>query len=231
MGGNTLTSKRKATKFDKDREVIKLIPKTHKQSEYVAALLQSDQIVVLGPAGTGKSYVAATYAAQQYALKHIDKIVLTRPNVASSKSIGYFPGTLEDKMTPWMAPLVDVLNRHLGKAVVECAIKSSNIEFAPFETMRGRSFENAFVLLDEAQNTTLDELKMFLTRIGENSKTILNGDISQTDLKENSGLKKVIHLVKKHMMPIPVIEFGIEDVVRSDLCKLWIQTFHKEGIA
>lgn len=225
-----MTSKRKANKFDQAKGTIKLLPKTFMQSEYISALLRADQVIVLGPAGTGKTYVAATYAAQQYDLKHIDKIVLTRPNISSGKSIGYFPGTLEDKMTPWMAPLVDVLNKHLGKPVVECAMKNGNIEFAPFETMRGRSFENAFVLLDEAQNATLDELQMFLTRIGENSKTILNGDVSQTDLKESCGLKKVIHMVKKHMLPIPVIEFGVDDIVRSDLCKMWIQTFIKEGI-
>ena len=231
MGGNTLTkSKRKATKFDETREKIKLVPKTDKQSEYITALIRADQTVVLGPAGTGKTYVAATYAAQQFALKNIDKIILTRPNIAAGKSIGYFPGTLEDKMAPWMAPVVEVLGRHLGRAVFDIGVKNGNIEIAPFETMRGRSFEHAFVLLDEAQNTTLDELKMFLTRVGEGSKVVLNGDISQTDLKDTSGLKKIIHLVKKHMLPIPVVEFGVEDIVRSDLCKLWIETFINEGI-
>ena len=226
-----MSSKRKKTKFDDNRETIKLSPKTVKQSEYITALLRADQIVVLGPAGTGKTYVAATYAAQQYAVKNIDKIILTRPNIAAGKSLGFFPGTLDDKMAPWMMPVVEVLNKHLGRTVVDIAMKNGNIELAPFETMRGRSFENAFVLLDEAQNTTLDELKMFLTRVGENTKVILNGDVSQTDLKENSGLKKIIHMVKSHMLPIPVVEFGVEDIVRSDLCKLWIETFIKEGIA
>lgn len=225
-----MNSKRKKNKFDDNRETIKLAPKTVKQSEYITALLRADQIVVLGPAGTGKTYVAATYAAQQYAVKNIDKIILTRPNIAAGKSLGFFPGTLDDKMAPWMMPVVEVLNKHLGRAVVDIAMKNGNIELAPFETMRGRSFENAFVLLDEAQNTTLDELKMFLTRVGENTKVILNGDVSQTDLKENSGLKKIIHMVKSHMLPIPVVEFGVEDIVRSDLCKLWIETFIKEGI-
>lgn len=226
-----MSSKRKKTKFDDNRETIKLSPKTVKQSEYITALLRADQIVVLGPAGTGKTYVAATYAAQQYAVKNIDKIILTRPNIAAGKSLGFFPGSLDDKMAPWMMPVVEVLNKHLGRTVVDIAMKNGNIELAPFETMRGRSFENAFVLLDEAQNTTLDELKMFLTRVGENTKVILNGDVSQTDLKENSGLKKIIHMVKSHMLPIPVVEFGVEDIVRSDLCKLWIETFIKEGIA
>lgn len=223
-------SKRKATKFDATRETIKLVPKTIKQSEYIAALLRADQTVVLGPAGTGKTYVAATYAAQQYAVKNIDKIILTRPNIAAGKSIGFFPGTLEDKMAPWMMPVVEVLVKHLGRAVFDIGVKNGNIEIAPFETMRGRSFEHAFVLLDEAQNTTLDELKMFLTRVGEGSKVVLNGDISQTDLKDTSGLKKIIHMIKKHMLPIPVVEFGVEDIVRSDLCKLWIETFINEGI-
>lgn len=225
-----MTSKRKATKFDKERDTIKLVPKTLKQSEYISALLRADQTIVLGPAGTGKTYVAATYAAQQFSTKNISKIILTRPNVASGKSIGFFPGSLEDKMLPWMMPVVEVLVKHLGRTVFDLATKNGNIEVAPFETMRGRSFENAFVLLDEAQNTTIDELKMFLTRVGEGSKVVLNGDISQTDLKENSGLKKIIHMVKKHMLPVPVIEFGVDDIVRSALCKLWIKTFIKEGI-
>ena len=118
---------------------------------------------------------------------------------------------------------------HLGKGAVETGIKNGNIEIAPFETMRGRSFTDAFVILDEAQNVTPHEIKMFLTRIGQNCTVILNGDIFQSDLSETSGLSKAIHMVKKYMLPVPVIEFQAEDIVRSDLCKQWIIAFMKEG--
>lgn len=222
--------KRRTTKFDNRQPSIPLEPKTDKQGVLINSLKGASQIIVLGPAGTGKTYIPATFAAQLYQTKQIDKIILTRPNVAAGRSIGFFPGTLEDKMAPWMAPVIDVLVKHLGKAVVETGMKNGNIEITPFETMRGRSFENAFVILDEAQNTTIQEIKMFLTRVGERCRVVLNGDIMQSDLKETSGLKKIIHLAKKHNLPIPVVEFQIEDIVRSDLCKLWIETFIKEGI-
>jgi phosphate starvation-inducible PhoH-like protein len=223
---------RRATKFDNARPGIALFAKNENQATYIKSLVGgAEQVIVLGPAGTGKTYIAATYASQLYLNKKIDKIILTRPNLAAGKSIGFFPGTLEEKMAPWMAPVIDVLVKHLGKGMIETGMKNGNIEIAPFETMRGRSFENAFVLLDEAQNTTVHEMKMFLTRVGEGSRVVLNGDVMQSDLNETSGLRKIIHMAKKHSLPVPVIEFTVDDIVRSDLCKLWIETFIKEGIA
>lgn len=207
-----------------------LLPKTEKQKELIDAITQHDQVIVLGPAGTGKTYIPATYAANLYTTKDIDKIIITRPNVAAGKSIGYFPGTLEEKMMPWVMPVLEVLHWHLGKGAVETGIKNGNIEIAPFETMRGRSFQDAFVILDEAQNVTVHEIKMFLTRIGQNCKVILNGDIQQSDLSETSGLSKAIHLAKKHHIPVPVVEFDFDDIVRSDLCKQWIKAFTKENL-
>lgn len=220
---------RKKTKFDETRKGIHLVPRNTAQGEYIKALKEAQQVIVLGPAGTGKTYVAATFAAALYNSKSIDKIILTRPNVAAGRSIGFFPGTLEEKMAPWLAPVVDVLNQHLTKAVVELGMKNGNIEIVPFETMRGRSFENAFVLLDEAQNTTAHEMKMFLTRIGENTRVVMNGDVMQSDLNETSGLRKAIHMAKKYALPVPVVEFQVSDIVRSDLCKAWIEAFiHEE---
>jgi phosphate starvation-inducible PhoH-like protein len=179
---------------------------------------------------TGKTYCVATFAANEYHIKNIHKIVITRPHVAVGKDIGYLPGTLEEKCQPWALPVIDVLERHLGKGVVETGLKNENIEVAPLALMRGRSFENAFVICDEAQNITLQELKMLVTRIGEGSKLVLNGDIQQSDLKEADGLSKIVHLAKKHMLPIPVVEFTVDDVVRSDICKQWIVVFTEEGI-
>ena len=223
-------TRRKTTYKNADKkETAALVPQNERQKDYINAIEESSQIIVLGPAGTGKTYIAATKAANMYITKQIDKIIITRPNVAAGKSIGYFPGTLEEKMMPWVMPVLEVLHWHLGKGAVETGIKNGNIEIAPFETMRGRSFTDAFVILDEAQNVTPHEIKMFLTRIGQNCTVILNGDIFQSDLSETSGLSKAIHMVKKYMLPVPVIEFQAEDIVRSDLCKQWIIAFMKEG--
>lgn len=220
---------RRRNKFD-TTEIKKppLLPQTERQAEYMKAIAHAQQVIVLGPAGTGKTFIAATMAADLYATKRIDKIILTRPNVAAGRSIGFFPGSLEEKMAPWMAPVIDVLNKRLDKAVIDIALRNGNIEIIPFETMRGRSFSDAFVILDEAQNTTVAEMKMFLTRVGENCRVVMNGDIQQSDLNETSGLRKAIHMAKKHMLPVPVIEFDVEDVVRSGLCKMWIKAWIEE---
>jgi len=223
-------ARRTRTKHDEKKQPIHLLPRNTNQEEYLKALKESDQVIVFGPAGTGKTYCVATFAANQYHLKNINKIVITRPHVAVGKDIGYLPGTLEEKCAPWALPVVDVLERHLTKGVVETGLKNENIEVAPLALMRGRSFENTFVIVDEAQNITLPELKMLVTRIGEGSKLVLNGDIQQSDLKEADGLSKITHYAKKHMLPIPIIEFTIDDVVRSDICKSWIKVFTEEGI-
>lgn len=127
-------------------------------------------------------------------------------------------------------PVLEVLRKQLGEGAFETALKLGNIEMIPLSVMRGRSFEDAFIILDEAQNTTIPEMKMFLTRIGENCKVVINGDIKQSDIQSQSGLSKILHLVKKNGMQIPVIEFGVEDIVRSDICKEWIIAFENEGL-
>lgn len=210
--------------------IFDLQPMNEKQRLYIDALKAYDQTIVCGYSGTGKTFIAATMAANMYTLKLIDKIVLTRPNVSVGKDLGYFPGDLNEKFGPWATPVLDVLQERLGKGVVETGVKNGNIELAPMSVMRGRSFKNSFVILDEAQNTTIAEMKMFLTRIGEGSKVVINGDVKQSDIKEQSGLSKIIHLAKKYHMDIPVIEFGIDDIVRSDICKQWLIAFESENL-
>ena len=207
-----------------------LVPRTEKQRMLLDALKTSTQVLVLGPAGTGKTYVTATYAADLYTLKEVDKIVITRPHVSVGKDIGFLPGTLEEKTYPWALPVLDVLEKHWGKGMLETAIKNGNVEMAPLALMRGRSFENSFIIVDETQNITTHELKMLLTRVGEGSIIVLNGDVQQSDLKEADGLSKIIHLAKKHMLPVPIIEFGLDDIVRSDICAQWVRVFYKEGL-
>lgn len=207
-----------------------IVPMTDKQEEMIDALKSSSQVFILGPAGTGKTYVTATIAADLYTTKAIDKIVITRPHVAVGKELGFLKGDLTEKTMPWALPVLDVLEKHLGKGAVETGIKNSNIEMAPLALMRGRSFDNAFIIVDETQNITTHELKMLLTRVGENSTIVLNGDVQQSDLKEADGLSKVIHLAKKHMLPIPVIEFGVDDIVRSGVTAMWVKIFMEEGL-
>ena len=207
-----------------------ILPRGSNQKLLISALKEYTQVFILGPAGTGKTYVTATYAADRYTLKEIDRIVITRPHVAVGKDLGYLPGTLEEKTYPWALPVLDVLIKHLGKGAVETGIKNDNIEMAPLALMRGRSFDNSFIIVDEAQNITIHELKMLLTRVGEGSTIVLNGDVQQSDLKEADGLSKVIHLAKKHMLPVPVVEFGVDDIVRSDICAQWVKVFMKEGV-
>ena len=207
-----------------------LVAKTTKQQDLIDALGSSRQIFILGPAGTGKTYVTATYAADLYTKKEVDKIVITRPHVAVGKELGFLKGDLTEKTMPWALPVLDVLEKHLGKGAVETGIKNGNIEMAPLALMRGRSFDNAFIIVDETQNITTHELKMLLTRVGEGTTIVLNGDVQQSDLKEADGLTKVIHLAKKHMLPVPIIEFDVDDIIRSDITAMWVKVFLKEKL-
>ena len=168
---------------------------------------QSPQVVVLGPAGTGKTWIAATFAADLYRAGQIAKIILTRPNVPCGRSLGFFPGSLEDKFAPWAAPIVDAIKERIGAAAFEIALKNGDIEMAPFEVMRGRSWRNAFVLLDEAQNATAAEIKTFLTRIGEDCTVVVNGDVSQMRLTETLGPARRARPDPRSSLPVPVIEF------------------------
>ncbi|WP_430912467.1 PhoH family protein [Methylobacterium sp. sgz302541] len=218
------------TRFDEERHLAPIQPLTDAQARYLDALANSAQVIVLGPAGTGKTYIAGTRAADQLRQRRISKVVITRPNVPSGRSLGYFPGSLEEKIAPWVAPLTEAMKERMGPAAFEIALKTGDIEIVPFEVMRGRTFKDCMVILDEAQNTTTPEIKMFLTRIGDDCQVIINGDVSQTDLREVSGLRTVIHLVKSRMMQIPVVEFTRDDIVRSGICAEWVKAFEESNL-
>ena len=207
-----------------------IVPKTEHQGDLINAIKSSCQVIVFGPAGTGKTYVTATMAADLYTTNQIDKIVITRPMISVGKEIGILPGDLGEKVAPWALPVLDVLTKHLGKGAVETGIKNGNIELAPLALMRGRSFDDAFIICDEAQNITTHELKMLLTRVGEGSTIVLNGDVQQTDLKDGDGLTRITHLAKKHNLPIPIVEFDLDDIVRSGICEQWVRVFYAEKI-
>jgi phosphate starvation-inducible protein PhoH and related proteins len=218
------------SKFDHERNLPPLKPLTATQADYLDALRTSPQIVVLGPAGTGKTWIAATYAADLYRHKQIAKIIITRPNVPCGRSLGFFPGSLRDKFAPWASPIVEAIKERIGTAAYEIALKNESIEMVPFEVMRGRSWKDAFILLDEAQNTTTAEIKTFLTRVGEDCTVVINGDVSQCDLAEASGLRTMLHLIRSKNLPVPVIEFTLADVVRSGVCAMWVRAFAEDRL-
>jgi len=222
--------RQKSAKFTHERTYPAIEPKTQHQADYIDALRLNPQVVVLGPAGTGKTFIAGNHAADKLRQNRYGRLVITRPNVPGGRSLGFFPGSLEEKIAPWVAPLVDVIRNRIGGSVFDTDLKNGKIEIIPFEVMRGRSWDDSLIILDEAQNTTPQEMKLFLTRIGEDSQVIINGDVSQTDLKETSGLHTILSLIKKHDLPVPVIEFTMDDIVRSDICAMWVKAFHAERI-
>jgi phosphate starvation-inducible PhoH-like protein len=213
------------------KKTVSLVPLNASQEAYLEALRGPSSIVVVtGPAGTGKTYMATVEAANLYVERKIDKIILTRPNVAAGKDLGHLPGTLEEKFAPWLTPILETLTEGLTKGVVEAAVKAGEVEYAPLTYMRGRSLQNAFVIVDEAQNLTIPEMVLLTTRIGDNTKMIINGDVLQKDIKEKSGLKMLIEVSKKYEIDLDLIEFGFDDIVRSKLCKQFVKAYMQEGL-
>lgn len=202
--------------------------KTLKQAEYIQALAKKDLIFSIGSAGTGKTYLAVCYAVTELKKGNVEKIILTRPAVEAGESLGFLPGDLKEKVDPYLRPLYDALYDMLGVEQVSILIEKQVIEIAPLAYMRGRTLENAFIILDEAQNATIDQLKMFLTRLGFNSKMIVTGDISQVDLpnSKKSGLKVSANLLKG-LAEVGYICFEKCDVVRHPLVAKIIDKFEK----
>jgi phosphate starvation-inducible PhoH-like protein len=219
------TYNEKVKEASDNKKVMPLLPKNPAQKNYIECINRFPQIFVTGPAGTGKTYIAAAMAADMFLRKDVRKIVLTRPNIPAGKSLGFFAGTIEEKIAPWVIPLTEVLEQRLGKGRFEIAMKRKDIEIVPFEVMRGRSFNNCFVILDEGQNLTPHEMKMFLTRIGEDTKVLVNGDLLQHDLKVHSGLSVAIDLIFKHNIEAAVCNFTHDDVVRSGICAQWTRAW------
>lgn len=205
-----------------------IVARNARQAQYLDAINSSEQVIVLGPAGTGKTWIAATKAADLLVNRQIEKIILTRPNVPSGRSLGFYPGNLNTKFGVWAAPLTAAIKERMGPLSYDFALREGDIEMVPFEVMRGRSWKDAFIILDEAQNATPEEMKTFLTRIGEECTVVINGDITQSDLDVGSGLSTVLRLIKEQELPVPVIEFGIDDVVRSGTCAMWVRAFYKD---
>ena len=208
-----------------------VIARSEKQSEYIKALKENDIVMSLGPAGTGKSFLAVSVAITLLMEKKIDRVILSRPAVEAGEKLGFLPGDMKEKVDPYLRPLYDALYELFGADIIDKKIETGEIEIAPLAFMRGRTLKNCFAILDEAQNATETQIKMFLTRIGENSKLVVNGDPTQVDLinKTHSGLIKSKNILKD-VKEIKVIEFDHNDVVRHPLVSKIIKAYQNKSI-
>ena len=207
-----------------------VIPRSERQKEYVRALKESDIIISTGPAGTGKTFLAVTIALTMLLEKKIERIILSRPAVEAGERLGFLPGDMREKVDPYLRPLYDSLYDLLDFEKIQKRIEIGDIEIAPLAFMRGRTLKNSFAILDEAQNATDIQIKMFLTRIGENSKIVINGDPSQIDLpnKNLSGLNRSKKLLG-HLKEISVVDFDHTDVVRHPLVSKIVKAYSDQN--
>ena len=203
-----------------------IIPRSEKQKEYIRALRQSDIIISAGPAGTGKTFLAVAVGLTMLLEKKIDRIILSRPAVEAGERLGFLPGDMKEKVDPYLRPLYDSLYDLFDFEKIQRMIEVGDIEIAPLAFMRGRTLKNSFAILDEAQNATDTQIKMFLTRIGENSKIVINGDPSQIDLqnKRLSGLDRSKKLLG-NLNEISVVDFDHSDVVRHPLVSKIVKAY------
>ena len=201
-----------------------IVAKNDAQRRYINAINTFTLTFATGSAGTGKTYLCAALAADALENKTVEKIIITRPAVEAGESLGFLPGEIDEKFDPYLRPFKEVLVERLGKSYTEYLIKVGKIEAAPLAYMRGRTFKNAFVILDEAQNTTHTQMKMFLTRIGENCKVVVNGDYSQKDISSGSGLEDAIRRLS-YIPAVKHIAFTHADVVRSGLVNEILQAY------
>ena len=207
-----------------------VIARSEKQSDYIKALKENDIVMSLGPAGTGKSFLAVSVAVTLLMEKKIERVILSRPAVEAGEKLGFLPGDMKEKVDPYLRPLYDALYELFGANKIDKRIETGEIEIAPLAFMRGRTLKNCFAILDEAQNATETQIKMFLTRIGENSKLVVNGDPSQVDLinKSQSGLIKSKNILQD-VKEIKIIEFDHTDVVRHPLVSKIIKAYQKKS--
>jgi phosphate starvation-inducible PhoH-like protein len=233
-GDNLLQAKEEATGsdiilFGNSGLVIKA--RTDNQRKMMQAVNTNDMVFAVGPAGTGKTYTAVALAVRALKNKEVKRIILTRPAVEAGENLGFLPGDLKEKLDPYMQPLYDALYDMIPIDKLNQLIEAKIIQIAPLAFMRGRTLDNAFVILDEAQNTTESQMKMFLTRMGANAKFIINGDMTQIDLPRNqtSGLAQAVRLLKK-TEGIEIIELTTLDVIRHRLVKAIIEKYESDSI-
>ena len=203
-------------------------PKTLGQKEYIASVLKNTVTIGVGPAGTGKTYLAVAAAVQAFREKQVNRIILTRPAVEAGERLGFLPGDLQSKVDPYLRPLYDALFDMLGAETYQKYLERGNIEVAPLAYMRGRTLDDSFIILDEAQNTSREQMKMFLTRLGFGSKIVITGDVTQIDLPDGkpSGLREVMRVLKK-VEGIGICELTNADVVRHVMVQRIVKAYEE----
>lgn len=211
---------------------FKLTPRNPTQSEYLAAIAANDLTFGLGPAGTGKTFLAVAAAIEAYQNHQVNKLILVRPAVEAGERLGFLPGSLQEKVDPYLRPLYDALYEILPPERVDAMLKDGTIEVAPLAFMRGRTLKYAFIIMDEAQNTTSEQMKMFLTRMGNHSKMVVNGDLSQVDLPKQvkPGLAEAMRILK-HVEGVGFTHFTERDVVRHRLVQRIVKAYEADANA
>jgi len=213
---NGSNNNKKNRKAKKEQKLNVLEAKTENQKNYIRSIVENEITFCTGPSGTGKSFIAAGLAASWLLKDKIETIIVTRPLVCTGKDIGSLPGEISEKIKPYLAPMEENLKYFLGRDKFGLYYNTRRIKFEPLETMRGATFHNAYMILDEAQNCTMEQIKMFITRMGEKSKVIINGDTKQTDLFDNNGLPFCL----KRLQNIPgvgICELGYNDIQRNGI--------------
>lgn len=207
---------RRTRKEETRPKVQRLEAKTENQKEYIRSIIENDIVFCSGPSGSGKSFIAAGIAAEHLHRADIEQIIITRPLVCTGKDIGSLPGELGEKIAPYLLPMKENLKFFLGRSYYGHYDNDGQILYKPLEVMRGSTFHNAYMILDEAQNCTVEQIKMFITRMGKNSKVLINGDINQDDLRGRSGLDYCISKLSR-VDGVGVCELGYEDIQRNDI--------------
>ena len=209
----------KKTKKQKIKDVNQTNPleaKTENQKEYIRSIIENDITFCIGPSGTGKSFIAAGIASEHLCKDKIESIIVTRPLVCTGKDIGSLPGELNEKIKPYLAPMTENLKYFLGRDKFGLYVNTNRIRFEPLETMRGMTFHNSYMILDEAQNCTMEQIKMFITRMGKNSKVIINGDMKQTDLFNKSGLSFCLDRLN-NLNGVGICKLDYHDIQRNGI--------------
>ena len=220
-------NKREAKKAEKEaRRPKALEARTPRQKQLIQDLNSYPVVMALGPAGSGKTYVASRHALTRLLHNDIEKIVIARPTVSAQRHrMGFLPGTADQKMKPWLVPIIDAFKDGTSASEIEKLMTNKTVEVLPFEHMRGRTIKNGVFLLDEAQNCTFGDLEMFMTRVGENCQIIICGDPDQSDIGKDSGLSDIALMVERHGLNAGVITFTEDDVVRSVTAREWVMAF------
>lgn len=213
------TGRNNNKKSKKDKQTPKpnvLEAKTENQRNYIRSIIENDVTFCTGPSGTGKSFIAAGIAASRLLKDEVETIIVTRPLVCTGKDIGSLPGELNDKIKPYLAPMEENLKYFLGRDKFGLYFNTRRIRFEPLETMRGATFHNSYMILDEAQNCTMEQIKMFITRMGDHSKVIINGDTKQTDLYRDSGLYYCLEKLN-NLQGVGICSLGYNDIQRNGI--------------